>query len=533
MKKKILLATTLLYGSSNLFGSAWDLTTQFEAMGQMVMKNAQDSMTQWSESTARNGFNAAADSMRSCIGDLDLGFMDALGGASIKLPCGEAWSIDNPIDDIVNSVSSDISSAVNSWVDDVVDEIIFSIDPFAKKCNRPEIRLNFGADYIDYMDREKFNEKIRDRLSIKCPNGDYVNSTDESNFVDPTDPDNISPNIVRDSGGGSHSFEIQDRMEDLKDYKKRMMREQNKKQAENCVDSTGLCTYINENGTTVEDKKFAQILTDNCDKLETESQRSECLKVKSELKSQELKDEATKKDRFLLNMRKLQMNTRIPVAFFYPAKKSGDSTVDGIFVEGWNTEKRVPNMLFSYVSIYEIVPNISNINPETGETYSTNLDTELLRENIKANGEEFSYFELLTLKDNKFNLNQEPTKKAKESWQDMIEKKVYKDKVINWNHSLAMELLVKSNDLIINQIKGLGADNPNAFLNMVQKRSLLYSQAIIVDILNKTYRDKVSSSMNDINSYSNKIEENNFTNKSEIIITLSKILSELKIQGRR
>lgn len=125
----IIVSSVLLTNSHAVLGVgdmdiSFDLTAMYKKAIDEMMQNAQDSATQWMESTAKNGMNAAAESMRSCVSELDLSsMMSELGGLSIDLPCGEVWSIDNPVDQIANSVLSDFQGSINNWVNDTIDNV--------------------------------------------------------------------------------------------------------------------------------------------------------------------------------------------------------------------------------------------------------------------------------------------------------------------------------------------------------------------------------------------------------------------------
>lgn len=531
----VLLSSTITVNSNAYLIPAihFDMSTVFKATGEMLMQNIEDSMTQWAQSTARNGVNAAASSMRSCLGDMDFGFMSSLGAANVKLPCGEAWSIDNPIDDIVNSVASDITSSLNNIFEEGLDAIVAFIDPRTYICsNYPSINeFNDISNSLRDFSRDKnIREQLRKSLLLQ---DDCGNLNSESSLYDikkefknkkendsqcACDEDLIGEELVsafdfKVGDGSSAGFEMEEAKKYLDDVKREEMTKLNSF-AIKYMDGVEPFSYIHYGGTIEEitmRKETAEFLSGD-DKLNLQNEINE------------LATEESRKARIL----KYNEELRIPFSFLTVNKRddsckssSGGDEVSGIFdCKSW--KEKTPGTSIIYLSPFDIFPEYPYMKSDGSVSYA---------KNPFIDGDKFVYKKIFQPEDLKETDSITPTQ---------IKNMFIKEGVINeegkftgnFTHMNSMNILIESTNLFINQIQNKEGASVIPFVTWVYDKAIFNSNFIIADLLEKTRLLEEKTNSGSFNNYTNTLKESSAMRDADINKLLGQILTQIKTNGR-
>jgi hypothetical protein len=527
IKNKILLSViTSMVLSTNSFAFMGvgdfiiELTAGFEKGIDMISQNTQESMSQWASSTARNGSNAAAESMRSCVANAGIdGLMSSLGGLSIDLPCGEVWSIDNPINNIVESVSYDMSSSINGWIDDTIENITNLDNYMGLYCKKDVEFVPNLADYFITMNDKDFDEMIKERMSIF--NKTCEKKSDEINDITSSTAASIISNKIKgvDSekiGQKSYSTTVQkqllDREEQLLKNKIDINKNDNKKLSLiNPADPESNHILLN-GGDTVEDIMAKKMILENCDSILDTDLKAECLAQGNKGLTDKDKED---------NIRKIEDGIKIPIPFFHERLRESENKTNGTYDSTiWKTS--TPYVSIKYVTPYELssyslIDSENGIKVEKFDNISKNSKT-------KMTGKEEKLEDVFLGK----GLNE----KVKTEWVDSVKSSVSREvegKIVpkNWNGSSSMDLLLKATNLLNSQIINLGSENGNALMEINLLKGNLNSKTILVSQLQKLLDAEINNSV-DTNSFENRTMESVNQSQNEQLIVLNKLLLEIK-----
>lgn len=533
--KKVLLGAILLGSlSTNSFAVlgvgdqtfSFDTTAVFKKGIDSMMQNAQDSLKQWAASTAKNGVNSAASSMRSCVSNMNLSsLMSELGGGEIDLPCGEAWSISNPLDEIANSVSSDLTSSLNNWINDSIDNITDLgnyVDLYCKK--EVEFVPNLGNYFETVSDKDKKGmlETVKENLGLQCPK-----QADKDEKVTSTSTQSVYKNEVKSVNkqmlGKSNTStvvtkQIMDREQQLVKDKIEFNKQDNKRLAvSNPLDPKNNTLLLNV-GNSMDDLATKELILKNCEVIQDPKLRSDCENTDSTITDNDKLD----------YIESINEDLRIPIPMFYPKKREGTNSTDGIYKQDvWSNA--TPNLTMKYLSPYETFSN-TLAEGENGVEVVT-FDKLSKKTKTNATGTSKTYEDIY--KGNVPNLKNE----VRDEWVDAVTSTIatkVNDKVVakKWDGSASMDLLMKANNLVNRQIANLGSDNGNAILEINQLKAQLYAKSILVSQLQKQLKQEIDNSL-DTNSYENRQLEANVKSKSEQLIVLNKMLNTLKDMGEK
>lgn len=116
-----ILVSSVLASNSFAFFDPIDWLAYPKKLYDLVSDNATASMETWLETTPKYGITAVGQSMQSCLAKVDFGFMEALGGIGLDLPCGTTFEMTNPINDIfintANEFTSGLATSINNTIE--------------------------------------------------------------------------------------------------------------------------------------------------------------------------------------------------------------------------------------------------------------------------------------------------------------------------------------------------------------------------------------------------------------------------------
>ena len=533
----IIVSSVLLTNSHAVFGVgdmdiSFDLTAAPKKIMDSMMQNAQDSATQWMESTAKNGMNAAAESMRSCVSELDLSsMMGELGGLSIDLPCGEVWSIDNPVDQIANSVLSDFQGSINNWVNDSIDNITDLGNYVDSYCGKEVDYVPNFNDYLTY--NQGFISKIIDKkLASLKKNGVCGNNSSNSS----------------NSSNGSSSLSKKITPTELKTFTKEINNSNGSSSttSNGTNSSNGSSSTSSNNGdkvtttktnlsvqkgsaeTVANNKVVSNILPNvkaykDTNRLIYEIMVEEEYLIKSKLddiKQKQINKKSPNMEKYIeelkanvkVNLEESIEDTKMPISVL-TIVEGKENTQEGVYVEGWRSKTpTLSSLTVSPIEVFEKIPTI-------GTKYNAVLKTN----NNVVDSYKKSMF---------------PTDKV--SGTPIKEKDIYSlyqkagimdgDKHFTgkFDYNSSMILLMESTNLVLAQFKSPDSTNRQAAIRNTLHTANLEADRIISHLYAKLNKLKAKKDLLNSQTFKNDLIELQTKKENESLELMNLMLVEMK-----
>jgi len=546
IKKSIILTSLLILPTQSfaVFGvgdTSFDLTAIYKKEMDNIMKNVESGASQWAQSTMQNGSNAAMASVRECMNFDFSSMLGPLGGASIELPCGNVWEIDNPADQIANQALNDLKSA---FFKEPLEHLIGTIQKFF---NIKDVTCNFTS-IMSWSDVYNYGT-IRKVSSQRLGNVYDCEKEAKKTGVDAQIENDIASKILEDrvknkQNGAISGVRNQKEVEMLTNNTNKNLLQFGAGAEKDKI--LKRVFYTNEYNKLIE---FSDNLTDN----EIELMKNANL-IKQDIPDAQ-KRKMLEKYKFF---RKYYEYTKIPLPIMQYVPYSGEggssssSEVTAIFGAHWKQKSVIPSLSLGYISPYDIfkkfepvgvfetenlienyIHSNNDIQPKSGILKEVSIGTNKvdlerylkLEQNLVGgvNGSDSSLTSASTGSGDEVNV-------FEKMWKDQLYLTLLKKEgnemlPRRFTHSSSMKFLVESTELIAQEINNFGSVNGNAMLTNVYLKSNLYSQAIIVDLLEKQFiAEHITSE--DISS------QKLFKNKTEIYLDgIYQILSKQAVDN--
>lgn len=527
----VLLCSTLF--STNSF-AYFDASAVLKKGFDYMSDSFQDGMKNWAATTANNGMSAASESLKSCLSEIDIqSKLSEMGGAAIELPCGEVWSVDNPIDDIINSISTDMVSSLNKFANDTIDNITDISNLTGLYCKKD---VEFVPDFANYFnsvsseDKKDLMTSVKEELGLICPQKEEDSGKITSNSAYGAEKNKIkgiNKEVIGKSGNSERVItkELLDREEKYLKDKIEFLKDDNLKLAlSNPMDPRNQYLLLNL-GDTLEDTLSKKMILENCDVIPDPKLKQQCYSENTTV---------TDNDRKAF-LDKFNNDLRLPIPIFYAEKRPKTVPEPVLFTGDWTNY--IPKFTVLYLSPYEIseyflvedengvsVTKFDKIYKSMEKTNFTKEDDITLGELVKGD-----------YKMKKPNPPKDPISK----WNSYVFNTLFTktDKTGNDVHILKrfdektlMDLLIRATNLYKQQIASPQSQTGSYYMGIIDRQLKLYTDIYSNISLQKQLKIlEVNLSQSNTLSVRQKEEENKVV--GEQLLIMNKMLIEMKELG--